>query len=271
MDRRFLVHGCRSYLQQAGYPLLTPVLARGKKPTASGGYDRHLAKQLQPDLAILDVRLADMSGLDVFDGLREIDPRFSHQWLRAGRARFCRQSSNRGLAESSRTYSTMLTAPSSLSEASQRKNGQVQLEGSTWHCELGDRAGPTAGATAESRSHRKEGQGPSATRASVSWELFLSDLQESFGGSGIPRERPGDEPSPARIAFSVRSWPWPVGSRLLDDRDRHRPVPTTPGRPVLRDPNPIRTHRLLSSQGRIVAAANLPGRMWYLQAPQANS
>jgi nitrogen regulation protein NR(I) len=34
-----------------------------------------LAKRAQPDVVILDVRLTDMSGLDVFDRIREIDPR----------------------------------------------------------------------------------------------------------------------------------------------------------------------------------------------------
>jgi two-component system nitrogen regulation response regulator GlnG len=34
-----------------------------------------LARRLRPDVAILDVRLADMSGMEVFDRLREIDPR----------------------------------------------------------------------------------------------------------------------------------------------------------------------------------------------------
>jgi two-component system nitrogen regulation response regulator GlnG len=34
-----------------------------------------LTKRLRPDVAILDVRLADMSGLEVFDRIREIDPR----------------------------------------------------------------------------------------------------------------------------------------------------------------------------------------------------
>jgi two-component system nitrogen regulation response regulator GlnG len=34
-----------------------------------------LARRLQPDVAILDVRLGDMSGLDVFDAIRHIDPR----------------------------------------------------------------------------------------------------------------------------------------------------------------------------------------------------
>jgi two-component system nitrogen regulation response regulator GlnG len=34
-----------------------------------------LAKQVQPDVAILDVRLADMSGLELFDRIREIDSR----------------------------------------------------------------------------------------------------------------------------------------------------------------------------------------------------
>jgi nitrogen regulation protein NR(I) len=34
-----------------------------------------LVKQIRPDVAILDIRLADMSGLEVFDRIREIDPR----------------------------------------------------------------------------------------------------------------------------------------------------------------------------------------------------
>ena len=34
-----------------------------------------LAKRMRPDVAILDVRLSDMSGLEVFDRIREIDPR----------------------------------------------------------------------------------------------------------------------------------------------------------------------------------------------------
>lgn len=34
-----------------------------------------LARQLRPDAAILDVRLGDMSGMEVFDRIREIDPR----------------------------------------------------------------------------------------------------------------------------------------------------------------------------------------------------
>jgi two-component system nitrogen regulation response regulator GlnG len=34
-----------------------------------------LVKQVQPDVILLDVRLGDMSGLDVFDRIREIDPR----------------------------------------------------------------------------------------------------------------------------------------------------------------------------------------------------
>jgi two-component system nitrogen regulation response regulator GlnG len=34
-----------------------------------------LAKRMRPDVAILDVRLSDMSGLELFDRIREIDPR----------------------------------------------------------------------------------------------------------------------------------------------------------------------------------------------------
>ncbi|HLN27465.1 MAG TPA: sigma-54 dependent transcriptional regulator [Gemmataceae bacterium] len=34
-----------------------------------------LAKSMRPDVAIIDVRLSDMSGLEVFDRIREIDPR----------------------------------------------------------------------------------------------------------------------------------------------------------------------------------------------------
>jgi two-component system nitrogen regulation response regulator GlnG len=41
--------------------------------TAKEGID--LAGRLRPDVVLLDVRLADMSGLDVLDRLREIDPR----------------------------------------------------------------------------------------------------------------------------------------------------------------------------------------------------
>ena len=33
------------------------------------------ARQLRPDAVILDVRLADVSGMEVFDRLRELDPR----------------------------------------------------------------------------------------------------------------------------------------------------------------------------------------------------
>jgi two-component system nitrogen regulation response regulator GlnG len=41
----------------------------------TGGQAIELTKRLRPDVTILDVRLADMSGLDVFDRMREIDPR----------------------------------------------------------------------------------------------------------------------------------------------------------------------------------------------------
>jgi two-component system nitrogen regulation response regulator GlnG len=41
----------------------------------SGGQAIELTKRLRPDLAILDIRLSDMSGLDVFYRLRDIDPR----------------------------------------------------------------------------------------------------------------------------------------------------------------------------------------------------
>jgi two-component system nitrogen regulation response regulator GlnG len=42
-------------------------------PTGSQAIE--LARRVQPDVAILDVRLSDMSGLEVFDRIREIDPR----------------------------------------------------------------------------------------------------------------------------------------------------------------------------------------------------
>ncbi len=42
-------------------------------PTAAQGLD--LVKRQKPDAVILDVRLADMSGLEAFDRIREIDPR----------------------------------------------------------------------------------------------------------------------------------------------------------------------------------------------------
>jgi two-component system nitrogen regulation response regulator GlnG len=41
----------------------------------TGRQATELAKRVQPDVVILDVRLSDMSGLDVFDRIREIDPR----------------------------------------------------------------------------------------------------------------------------------------------------------------------------------------------------
>jgi two-component system nitrogen regulation response regulator GlnG len=41
----------------------------------TGSQAIEVTKQLRPDVAILDVRLADMSGLEVFDRIREIDPR----------------------------------------------------------------------------------------------------------------------------------------------------------------------------------------------------
>jgi two-component system nitrogen regulation response regulator GlnG len=41
----------------------------------TGSQAIELAKDRRPDAAILDVRLSDMSGLDVFDRIREIDPR----------------------------------------------------------------------------------------------------------------------------------------------------------------------------------------------------
>jgi nitrogen regulation protein NR(I) len=41
----------------------------------TGGQAIELAKREKPDVAILDVRLSDMSGLDVFDRIRENDPR----------------------------------------------------------------------------------------------------------------------------------------------------------------------------------------------------
>jgi two-component system nitrogen regulation response regulator GlnG len=41
----------------------------------TGGQAIELAKRMQPDVAILDVRLSDMSGMEVFDRLRETDPR----------------------------------------------------------------------------------------------------------------------------------------------------------------------------------------------------
>ena len=41
--------------------------------TGRGGIE--LVQQRRPDAVILDVRLADMSGLEVFDRIRQIDPR----------------------------------------------------------------------------------------------------------------------------------------------------------------------------------------------------
>jgi two-component system nitrogen regulation response regulator GlnG len=41
----------------------------------TGGEAIDLAKRMRPDVAILDVRLSDISGLEVFDRIREIDPR----------------------------------------------------------------------------------------------------------------------------------------------------------------------------------------------------
>ena len=41
----------------------------------TGAQAIELTKRMRPDLAILDVRLSDMSGLEVFDRIREIDPR----------------------------------------------------------------------------------------------------------------------------------------------------------------------------------------------------
>ncbi len=44
--------------------------------TASTGKEGiELAERQRPDAVLLDVRLADMFGLDVFDRLRQIDPR----------------------------------------------------------------------------------------------------------------------------------------------------------------------------------------------------
>jgi two-component system nitrogen regulation response regulator GlnG len=42
---------------------------------ATGGQAIDLARRARPDVAILDVRLADMSGLEVFDRIRELDAR----------------------------------------------------------------------------------------------------------------------------------------------------------------------------------------------------
>jgi two-component system nitrogen regulation response regulator GlnG len=41
----------------------------------TGGQAIELVKRVRPDVAILDVRLSDMSGLELFDRIREIDPR----------------------------------------------------------------------------------------------------------------------------------------------------------------------------------------------------
>src|SRR5262249_8203656 len=41
----------------------------------TGSQAIELARRARPDVTILDIRLSDMSGLDVFDRLREIDPR----------------------------------------------------------------------------------------------------------------------------------------------------------------------------------------------------
>jgi two-component system nitrogen regulation response regulator GlnG len=41
----------------------------------TGGQAIQMTRQGRPDLVILDVRLSDMSGLEVFDRIREIDPR----------------------------------------------------------------------------------------------------------------------------------------------------------------------------------------------------
>jgi CheY-like chemotaxis protein len=41
----------------------------------SGQQGLESVRQLRPDAVILDVRLADMSGMELFDRIREFDPR----------------------------------------------------------------------------------------------------------------------------------------------------------------------------------------------------
>src|SRR5687767_5940508 len=65
-DEPSLLYSLQKSLQSDKLQVITA--ATGKQAT-------ELARQDQPDAVILDIRLPDQSGLDVFDSLRQLDPR----------------------------------------------------------------------------------------------------------------------------------------------------------------------------------------------------